>query len=203
MRTETRPARTSFIEEHRRAQVVAAAIQTVVEQGYRHASLARIAGTAGISKSVISYHFSGKDELLETVVEQVTANIDGYLRPRIDAQPTAAGKLRTAITAQLEYLAEHRAEFVALDEIVANHRWADRKPVFAGDAVIGELTAILRAGQESGEFRDFDTRVLAVTVARAVDGAMSQWAGGAVTDLAAFARELVTVFELATRKERR
>ena len=41
------------------------AIEVLAELGYAQTSFARIAERAGISKSVISYHFAGKDELLD------------------------------------------------------------------------------------------------------------------------------------------
>ena len=54
-----------------RAQIVAAAIDTVAEDGYANASLARIAVRLGISKGVISYHFAGKDDLIAEIISQV------------------------------------------------------------------------------------------------------------------------------------
>ena len=51
----------TFTETARRAQIIAAAIDTIAELGYGQASLARIAETAGTSKGVIIYHFGGKD----------------------------------------------------------------------------------------------------------------------------------------------
>ena len=62
----------SFIEEARRAQIVGFAIDTIAELGYGQASLARIAGRAGISKGVIGYHFAGKDDLMREVVAEVS-----------------------------------------------------------------------------------------------------------------------------------
>jgi AcrR family transcriptional regulator len=53
----------TFIETARRAQIMAAAIDTIAELGYGQASLARIAQRAGTSKGVICYHFVGNDDL--------------------------------------------------------------------------------------------------------------------------------------------
>ena len=57
----------TFIETARRAQIVAAAIDTIAEVGYARASLVRIASRIGISRGLISYHFAGKDELIKEV----------------------------------------------------------------------------------------------------------------------------------------
>ncbi|MCC5709552.1 TetR family transcriptional regulator, partial [Klebsiella pneumoniae] len=79
----------SFIEEARRAQIIEAAIEPLAASGYADASLARIAQRVGISKGVISYHFRGKDELIQQVVETVYIDIGNAVTPRIQAQPTA------------------------------------------------------------------------------------------------------------------
>ena len=62
----------TFTETARRAQIVTAAIDTIAELGYGRASLARIAETAGTSKSVILYHFSGKDDLITAMLPALT-----------------------------------------------------------------------------------------------------------------------------------
>ncbi len=57
-----------FTETARRAQIVAAAIDTIAELGYGQASMARIAERVGITKGVIAYHFDGKEELIREIV---------------------------------------------------------------------------------------------------------------------------------------
>lgn len=204
MRSKTSPGgrEQTFIEAARRAQVVQAAVETVNEVGYGRASLARIAQQAGISKSVISYHFAGKDDLFRAVVEHVLTDCAEFMQPRLAAATTAGEWLRVHIRAELAYMASHHANFVALGEIIVNHRDEEGAKSFDGDvdeSTVRDFVEVLERGQREGEFRDFDPRVLAVTIAQAIDGALSQWATGAVTDLGAYAEELVTVFDLATR----
>ena len=61
----------TFIEAARREQIVRCAGETIAQLGYARASLAEIAKHAGISKSVISYYFATKDELIRQVVADV------------------------------------------------------------------------------------------------------------------------------------
>src|SRR5579863_10448668 len=96
----------TFTETARRAQIVAAAIDTIAELGYGQASLARIAETAGTSKGVIIYHFGGKDELLRELVAGVVAGGVAYMEPRVEAEPTGAGKLRAYIESNLAFMRE-------------------------------------------------------------------------------------------------
>src|ERR1700760_2770908 len=78
------PPRT-FTETARRAEIGAAAIDTIAELGYGQASLARIAETAGTSKGVIIYHFGGKDELMRELVAEVVARGVAHMEPQVDA----------------------------------------------------------------------------------------------------------------------
>jgi AcrR family transcriptional regulator len=58
---------------------------------------------------------------------------------------------------------------------------------------------ILRAGQSAGEFREFDTRVMAAVIQRAVDGIAFLLETHPGIDPGAYADELVTTFTLANR----
>jgi len=194
--------RVSFIQAARRQQIIAAAIATVTAVGYGQASLARIADQAQISKSIISYHFANKDELLEQVVVQVVGEWSTFMRPFLDAETTATGRLAAYIRSRLAYMRDNHTRLIAVAEIIVNHRGPDGKPVFAErDAdPVADLVAILREGRKSGEFRAFDPAVLAMTITQGIDGALSYWAEHPDTDLTAYGEELVTLFGLATER---
>lgn len=193
--------RVSFIQAARRAQIIDAAVATVTEVGYGHASLARIAERAEISKSVISYHFANKADLFEQAVAHIRADWTTHLQPLLAAERTAAARLSVYVHARLAYLRDRRTQRAALAEIIANHRTSDGRRVFdEGVEDTGDLRALLRAGQRSGEFRGFDPAVFAITVSRAIEGVLTHWADHPGTDLTAYGEELVTLFGLAARK---
>lgn len=187
------PGRRTFIEQARRAQIVAAAAETVAEVGYARATLARIAERAGISKSVISYHFDGKDDLLAQVAGEFFAQAWEHMAPRIDAADSAAGKVAAWITAELEYFAAHRSRFLAMSEVVMNHRAPDGSRPFASDEAeeVDGMAAILAAGQAAGECREFDVDEMAVMVVRCVEGVIGAWVVDEHVDLAAQVQPLV------------
>lgn len=193
----------SFIEEARRQQVVAAAIETVAELGYANASLARIAEQAGISKSVISYHFAGKDDLLNQVVTVFFEEAWEYMSERLDAEPTYLGKMRTWVESQLAYFGMHRSAFLAVIDIIVNHRNPDGSKPFAEaeKEEIVALTEILDAGQAAGEFRPLDSASVAVVVVQCIDGALTRWIQSDHSELDAQSSALVDFVEHAIRKE--
>lgn len=200
MRPDSRPTgreRNPIIEAARRAQIIEAAIETVARIGYAQASLARIADQAQVSKSVISYHFSGKDELLEQVVAAIYADIWGFIEPRLAAEDTAGAKVHAYIRAELEYLRDNRTRLRAVGGIVTNHRGDDGELLFGAesdDTVVALLSDILRQGQRDGEFGEFDPRIMAITINQALDGALAQFAKDATEDLDHYARELAALF---------
>jgi TetR/AcrR family transcriptional regulator, fatty acid metabolism regulator protein len=207
MRSETNPTGQepgrTFTETARRAQIIAAAIDTIAELGYGQASLARIAETAGTSKGVIIYHFGGKDELIRELAAEVVARGVAYMEPRIDAAPDGAGKLRAYIESNLAFMGENRNHMIAIVEIVLNARAADGSRLYdpsVQDAGVAALQQVLAYFQGTGEFRaGFDPHVMATAIRAAINAVPAQLAGDPDLDVGHHARELADLFHLATR----
>lgn len=193
----------TFTETARRAQIIECAIETLATEGYAQASLDRIAKRAGISKGVIIYYFSSKEELFEQVVKAIYTEGAHLLGPPIAAQPTAILMLRTYIQTNVEYIGTHRLQMLAIREIVLNRRTTDgkfRSDLLKEAPILEALEAILRKGQDAGEFRAFDPQVIAVTIRQAIDVVPRLLAVNPNLDVEAYARELVTLFERATAR---
>jgi AcrR family transcriptional regulator len=194
----------SFIETARRAQIVECAIKAISELGYSNASLAEIARRAGVSKGVISYHFAGKGELIAEVVDAVLKKATAVMRPRISAEHSAPGMLRAYIESNLEFFGSHLDYVRAVINIAGDARAADGKPMIdlarTLDQAVQALEILLRQGQERGEFREFSTKVMAVTIRNAIERVPPLLAADPNLDLKFYRDELVTMFDLATRK---
>jgi AcrR family transcriptional regulator len=196
------PGRT-FIETARRAQIVAAAIDTIAEAGYAGASFARIAERLGISRGLISYHFTGKDDLIKEVVHQAAEDAKAYIRPRILAESTGPGMLRAYIESNLAFMGQHRNNVIAMIEIA---RSAEGRRIFYRDADVVDAVRALERGltgfQTVGQFRpDFDPHVMAIAVRAAIEAASPRLALSPEFNIDHYAREIVAVFHLATRIE--
>lgn len=202
---QDRQASRSFIETARRAQIVECAIDVIAEVGYANASMARIAERAGISRGLILYHFASKNELIGEVIATVYADGAAYMRPRIDAESTAAGKLRAYIASNLEYMQTHPEGIVAAVEILSGGTLAVEAlgidPIDAQEQALAPLVDLFRRGQADGDFRQFDPTIMARAVRDVIDGVAPHVARSNV-DLDACARELTTLFDLATRNPR-
>jgi AcrR family transcriptional regulator len=194
----------SFAETARRAQIVDCAIDTITEMGFAKASVDQIAKRAGVSKGVITYHFPNKEEIVDAVIEKVVAAGRSYMVPRIMAETSAAGRLRAYIESDLEFIDANRKALIALIEIAMSARRADGSLVIGPESHAQRAAALeelLRAGQRSGEFRRFNTRVMALTIIQAIDGVPPLLAREPNLDVKLHAKEVATVFALATRKQ--
>jgi AcrR family transcriptional regulator len=189
---------TSPIATARREQIVAAAIEVIASAGFGQASFARIAEHAGLSSTrLISYHFAGKADLMATVAATVVESIGAHVGQLVAAETTARGQLRAYLRGVVGFVAENRAQMVALQAVFL--AGAMDYDAATEQEVVTPLEGILRRGQDAGEFRDFDPMVMATTVQRSVDGLPFLLEVQPDLDLAAYADELVTLFDLGTR----
>lgn len=199
-------SRLTFIQRTRRAQLVECAIDVLAEDGYAQASLSRIARRADVSRGVIPYHFADRDELIEAVVSEVYALATAELRPRIDAEETAAGAIRAFILGSAEFYREYPKHIAALREISTHSRSEDGTVRHSGQRAAHEqeLSAVgvlLAQGQRDGEFRHFSAPVMARTIRAALDGLLLDMRANPNLDAMADAEELASLFERAMASE--
>lgn len=196
--------RRTFTDLARRAQMARCAAEAIAELGYAETSMAEIARRAGVAKSVVSYHFADKEELMGEVLRTALATYAEFMKPRMALAATAFDKLRAYVTGTAGYMVEHRSLHLAVIEIAFNATSADGRPLVATmplRAPEPSVEDILRDGQRDGEFREFDVDVVGGVVRSAVTHAMvMRLRGDPGTDIGAFAEELVRLFDLGVRR---
>jgi AcrR family transcriptional regulator len=206
MRTKNKPIEQtprSFIETARRAQIIACAIETIAALGYAQASLAQIGKRCGVSKGVITYHFASKDELMNDVASEVLANFAAFVVPRMEGKPTVADELGAFFEANAAFLQAHRPQILVLLEIT-DHLRQEQDPAALLSSISASdrrgLGALLRRGQAQGEFRDFDSEIMAAAILALRNSMIEQATADPGLDLTRYVRELVTMITLATRR---
>lgn len=198
----------TFTETARRKQIVDCAIEVVAELGYAKASVRKIADRVGVAMSVVLYHFTNKDELVGAIVTEIYRSAITAILPAVQAEETAAGKLRAYIRANAAFIDTHRAHHVALLDIGSSFRSATgrRLDEMDVDAQLGDelaaldIESILRLGKEKGEFRPLPERAIAVAVRGALNSAVLEASHDPGFDLVGYGDELADVFDLATRR---
>ncbi|WP_339304448.1 TetR family transcriptional regulator [Paenibacillus sp. FSL R5-0519] len=167
-----------LIADARKEQIIHAAIEVLTEIGYFSTSLSKIAKRANTSTGLISYHFSGKEDLMNNTLLYLVEQEKAFMMERIEKQSSNLGKLMAYIEAGITYRAIKRENTTALLEIVFNVRTADNVPYFRleinpEDELNVLLEEILHAGQQSKEFQDFDPKVIAMMIRGTVSLSMS------------------------------
>jgi len=196
IRRRTRPTLT---EQARRAQIIAAAMQTIAELGYVHASFAQIAKRAGLSSTgLISYHFASKKELDWAVVKEIYDRLTQHMTKAMAGITHPHTALVAYIEGLIGFMKTEPFALRAMIDIVM-HGGFDYDADSEREAV-SPISEILRWGQAEGLFRDFDIQVMATTIQRSLDGIPLAQSTNPDLDLDTYARELVELFTLATRK---
>jgi hypothetical protein len=111
--------------------------------------------------------------------------------------------LRTYIEQNVAYINEHRTETRAIGDIITNFREPDGTPVFKlqdSEPMVEGTAAMFRWGQESGEFREFDPRVMAIWLRGTIDHLGQQLTAYPDLDIAHYTEELAEMFWHAARK---
>lgn len=197
----------TFIEEARRKQIVHHAVDVIAEHGFAGATLARIAERAGISKGVISYHFDGKDDLMYEVLTLYEQEEQEFIYTKVDAQENATRALETYLRTNVEYMAVHPEHLKAVVEIVIAAKDKDGKRKFDVTSVewmegeLSRLISILTRGQESGEFRTFDSRLMAIAIRGAIENIAMYILTYPDINVSQYAEDFTELFIRATRED--
>jgi TetR/AcrR family transcriptional regulator, fatty acid metabolism regulator protein len=188
----------TFIEQARRAQIIASAITTIAELGYGQASLAQIGQRAKISKGVITYHFASKEALIQAVIDEVYGQFAAFVVARIrDDQPWEV--LRSFLQANADFLKAHRTHLLALFEI-AHHAhdfaWHSYNP--ASD--VEHIAQVLAEGQQQGVFRHFDLRIMASSILVLRDSIITHAAKDPDLNIDHYVQEIIELVDHAVRQ---
>jgi AcrR family transcriptional regulator len=168
---EPRP-RQRLSEDERRAQIIDGCVDALASDGYRRASLSRIARAAGVSKGLVSHYFADKESLMEQTALATVGFLRAEIGSAVDLTADVAEVLRAALHHAARLCQTHGRELRALDQIVHNLREPDGTPrldLRAYEETYRAQQELFERGQREGAFRPFDTRVMAVTYQGAVD----------------------------------
>ncbi|MEU5696783.1 helix-turn-helix domain-containing protein [Actinosynnema sp. NPDC020468] len=152
--------------ERNRRRIVAAASETMAEQG-ANASLEEIARRAGVGSATLHRHFAGRRDLVEAVFSERV----GRLCAHADDLPT--DEPGTALRAWLREVGRHAAanrglaESFAPEDAPTNAGSCHRLILGTGDRL---LTAAVDAGEVCREVTAADLITLAIAISRSTEG---------------------------------
>ena len=209
MRSDSKGPAT-FTQSARRAQIVAAAIEVIAEIGWAQTSIRKIADRVGVAMSAVLYHFGSKDNLVETIIEEMYRTALSVVGPAVDAESTAPTKLAAYIRSSIEYFDIHRSHLSALTQLATSYQPADGRrfedfgltPELQQELAVLDPTAILTAGQQDREFGDFPTGSMALALRGAVNAVVEKILRDPGFDASAYGEDLVALFGRAVAVNR-
>jgi AcrR family transcriptional regulator len=148
------------------SEIYAQAAALFAQRGFAGTSLQDIADATGFSRQALYHYVKSKSELFEHLVTDITRSPAAELhainsRDDLDAR----GKLHAIARALATHRAEHpdsfllavRSEANLPDELSEGHREGKR-------AVLDEIVRAVEAGQRTGEFRQVDATIAALSI---------------------------------------
>jgi len=159
----------------RREQMLRAALEVISERGYPDTRIADVAERAGISPALVIYYFKTKDQLLTEAIRYSEDRWYADGQQRLVSLPTAAARLEEIVAMSclpeddpephsswvlwLDFWAQAaRNDEVAGLRRKSDERWRDT------------IVALVRTGQEAGEFRAVNAPDFAVLLSALLDG---------------------------------
>jgi AcrR family transcriptional regulator len=156
------------LDHVRKAQILSAAAEVLSERGYANSRVIDIARTAGTSPAAILYWFDGKDGLLAEALRLREQEFHDRYTVKADQATTASSRLRVLIEAMLHHydwklwmelcVLALRDESAAAERDRMDRRWR------------AQLRAVVREGQENGEFVESDADDTMFVLAGLLDG---------------------------------
>jgi len=102
--SQTRSANTRLPRPARRKQLLGAAREVFVAQGYHAAAMDEIAERAGVSKPVLYQHFPGKLELYLALLDESLAELVGAVSAALDSTSDNAERVPATFRAFFDYV---------------------------------------------------------------------------------------------------
>jgi AcrR family transcriptional regulator len=153
-------------KEALRDTVLEVAAKLFAQRGFGGTNLQDIADSLGISRPALYYYFKSKEDILASLVEEVTV-FSGHqateLASKADFNPSET--LRQMVFNHAKWLLEHSLEFRVVDRIendlpAATRRRHDK----AKRALLDNFTRTIERGVELGHFRPVDATVTAFSI---------------------------------------
>jgi AcrR family transcriptional regulator len=90
-----------------RRRILDVALELFVEQGYDRTSLREIAERLGFSKAALYYHYKAKDDILQSLADELIADLEGVI-DRAGEEPPGPERGRHVLTEMVDLMLRHR-----------------------------------------------------------------------------------------------
>ncbi len=164
--------------EIRKKQITDAALDIIAESGLNGLTIEAIASRIGIAGSSIYRHFTGKEEILDSILTRVENNLESILRESCSRHDPAEVCLKSIFLNHIDFLEKHKGlpRFVFSEEVyLGNGKNALRIRKIIKRYMEG-ISQVLRKGIENGEFCErLDETAAAAAMLGLIQSTALQW----------------------------
>ncbi|MFF3975740.1 TetR/AcrR family transcriptional regulator [Streptomyces sp. NPDC001828] len=173
----------------RRAKLLEATCRVIALRGVRGLRVEDVAAEAGVSKTLIYYHFRDRAGLVTSALEYVNDRAEGYADIAEDDDSPARELLLRLLAAEFQDDAAVRENSAVWAEVRAAATFDEGlRPVLTAltERWLVDLAELIADGQDDGTIpASVDSRAAAIRLTALVEGLSGRWLAGLVTTLEA------------------
>ena len=160
--SDTRPRSSRLPRHERRRQLLDAALEVFVSQGYHAAAMDDIAERAGVSKPVLYQHFPGKLDLYLALLDQSVDELVATVRDALESTTDNKQRVAATFTAYFEYVAGEGQAFRLVFESDLSNEAAVRERLERGQQECAQM--ISQMVEQDAGLDDDEARLLSVAM---------------------------------------
>jgi AcrR family transcriptional regulator len=164
--------------ELRRSGILSAARCVFAQKGFAESNVDDIAARAGVAKGTLYLYFTSKEQIYMAAFLEDARRLNVVTRERMEAAGTWQGKIRAYLEVRMEYLETHR-DFVRIYLGEVRRTMVGGAPVCSDVFQVfreseGQLAQVVAAAVATGEIRQVDPGLAAMTVVDLTRGLMER-----------------------------
>ncbi len=186
-------AEPSFIELARRRQLVDAAIEAIAEVGLAKASNAAIAARAQVSPGLINYHFGSRQGLIDQMRATIQQRVDEAMQP-VEVDESYVAALEEMLRRFATYCLDNLPAMLVLTQFTRHDEAGGATEDAERGKGMAELCSFITEGQDRGQFRPADARLVASVLMNAMTDLPREIRDRGDADRAVFERDWPSLF---------
>jgi TetR/AcrR family fatty acid metabolism transcriptional regulator len=166
------------VAAERKDQIVRATVDCITKHGYHNFSMQDVARTAGVSKGIIHYYFLNKDDLMMSVLDKVSGDIENIIAADMESITSPIEKIKVFIAVAFDIVRSTKEYYqVNMDFWTQiNQKKEVRQVVSRHYAKFRDSCAkVIEEGVKQGVFRQVNPQHQASLILATVDGVSLQW----------------------------
>lgn len=163
----------------REGQILSSAQRCFAERGFHQTTIDMIAEAAGVGKGTIYLYFASKKDLMITLMERRSSEMQAMIEEAVEAGRTTAEKLKGLVKAHFEFYLKHK-EYVLLVYTHLGELAEDMKDRFIRSRhdLDRLLQDVLQQGIDEGEIRPASLEFLHHSLQGIIHSNAFEWALG-------------------------